>query len=453
MFFIETSLNNLLTTINNIENLKSEQSSNCNTCPDELLISEVKSRISSDTYSNDKDSIANTIRYVYNIIRSGIYVQIENNKLKYFIPFANPNYTNRWSSNVKLYGSSSNNINEFSKTRKRTFRYDRNYIKDMSLWWANAFIVNNEVRDDVWGQHSLQQYSDLLKELLHYKMINDVSFIINKRDHPILRKDLKDPYTNFYKTPTNIPIDYQSSGFIPILSPYSNVNYLDIPFIIPEDYLLSCNDPDYYQMNKSELVNWSSKKNIIFFRGSATGSMELKYNQRLQITKLSNDWKHKSPKILDAGIVSWNSRDKIDSNFQINYIKPNVMAKNNIYLTNRVPMDEQSKFKFILNIDGHSRPNRTSYLLGCGSVIFHVETKYVVGNVCWYDNLLKPYIHYIPIKHDFSDLRQKYTWCLRNDDKCRQIVKNARRMYEYIISKQQMFNYCEYLFNNIKTNS
>jgi hypothetical protein len=154
--------------------------------------------------------------------------------------------------------------------------------------------------------------------------------------------------------------------------------------------------------------------------------------------------------LLDAGIVSWNPRDKIDSQCRINYIKPNEMIQMNIKLKEKVPMNKQLKYKYILNIDGHSKPNRTSYLLNCGSVMFVVESKFVIGNVCWYDNVLKPFTHYIPIKYDFSDLEEKIIWCRQNDEKCKQIVKNAKLLYSKIISEDGIFDYCEYLFNRFK---
>ena len=31
---------------------------------------------------------------------------------------------------------------------------------------------------------------------------------------------------------------------------------------------------------------------------------------------------------------------------------------------------------------------------------------------------LKPYVHYVPIKEDFSNLNDVIIWCLNNDDKC-----------------------------------
>jgi len=35
---------------------------------------------------------------------------------------------------------------------------------------------------------------------------------------------------------------------------------------------------------------------------------------------------------------------------------------------------------------------------------------------------LMPYVHYIPVKNDFSDLEEKFNWCLNNLDKCEKIA-------------------------------
>ncbi len=178
--------------------------------------------------------------------------------------------------------------------------------------------------------------------------------------------------------------------------------------------------------------------------------MELEYNQRLQITKLDNKFSKINPYLIDCGIVSWNSRDKIDSKLRINYIKPHIMSKLGIRLKNKIPMNKQLNYKYILNIDGHSRANRTSYLLQSGCVMFMVESRYVIGNICWYDTILTPYIHYIPVKYDFSNLEDQLLWATYNDSKCKKIVKNAKEIYYKYFSKEGIFDYCENLFNNIK---
>ena len=47
-------------------------------------------------------------------------------------------------------------------------------------------------------------------------------------------------------------------------------------------------------------------------------------------------------------------------------------------------------------------------------------------NVSWLmESYLKPYIHYVPLNDNLDNLDEIYQWCLNNDDKCKDIVKNA----------------------------
>ncbi len=415
---------------------------------------DINERLKDIKYQNlNNDSCINTIKYVFYKIRSGIFVYIKNNKLEAFIPFANKYFVNNWSRNIKLYSETKEpNLKGFINTKKKYLKQYKKYIPETKKWWVNAYIINNELFENVWGQHSLKEYYDMILETLNKHTVNDCVFIINKRDHPLLHADLLEPYPNMYtknKTP-KIENKYQYNNYIPILSPYTNKYYLDIPFIIPQDWQLAISDKSYYHIENN--IKWEDKISIALFRGSGTGSMELEYNQRLQISKLDYEWKETKPGLIDAGIVSWNSRDKIDSKLQINYIKPELMNKIGIYLKPRIPMNEQIRYKYILNIDGHSNPNRTSYLLQMGCLILMVETYYVTGNISWYTDLLKPYEHYIPIKYDFSDLEKQILWCRENDDKCKQIVKNAKKIYNKYFNKENILNHCAYLFNHISKN-
>ena len=415
---------------------------------------DINERLNDIKYKNlNNESCINTIKYVFYKIRSGIFIYIKNNKLEAFIPFANKYFINNWSRNIKLYSETKeHNLKGFINTKKKYLKQYKKYIPETKQWWVNAYIINNELFENVWGQHSLKEYYDMILETLNNHTVNDCFFIINKRDHPLLHADLLEPYPNMYtknKTP-KIENKYQYNNYIPILSPYTNKYYLDIPFIIPQDWQLAISDKSYYHIENN--IKWEDKISTALFRGSGTGSMELEYNQRLQISKLDYEWKETKPGLLDAGIVSWNSRDKIDSKLQINYIKPELMNKIGIYLKSRIPMNEQIRYKYILNIDGHSNPNRTSYLLQMGCLILMVDSYYVTGNICWYTDLLKPYEHYIPIKYDFSDLEKQILWCRENDDKCKKIVENAKTLYNKYFNKENILNHCAYLFNQISKN-
>ena len=42
------------------------------------------------------------------------------------------------------------------------------------------------------------------------------------------------------------------------------------------------------------------------------------------------------------------------------------------------------------------------------------------------DNWLKPYVHYIPVEMDLSDLGKKVEWAIKHDDLARKIAENGR---------------------------
>lgn len=45
--------------------------------------------------------------------------------------------------------------------------------------------------------------------------------------------------------------------------------------------------------------------------------------------------------------------------------------------------------------------------------------------VQWFFKPLKPYVHYVPLKHNISDLIEKIEWAKKNDNLCKQISQNA----------------------------
>lgn len=405
---------------------------------------------------NQNKSDINTLMYLFDHISSGIYVKIVNNKIELFMPFENTKFKNNWSQNIRFDNNDDNNgsvyhsLIKFIKNRKKIIKRFNNYEYNVSSWHCNANIINNEKYNpnDNYTPHSIFEYYDIIKETLIHNKVNDVCFYINKRDNCILHKNLLEPYPNMYSKDVmnlqpKLDAKYQNKHYTPILSPYTNENYADIPFIIPEDWKLVSNINDKNINN----FKWEDKIETAIFRGSATGSVEFKYNQRLQIAKLDNEWKKSKPNLINAGIVSWNSRDKIDSNLTITYIKPKEMNNLGIFLKKKIPMNEQLKFKYIINIDGHSATNRFSYLLQSGSLILNVESKYVIGNQRWFCHLLIPYKHYIPIKYDLSDLEEIILWCRLNDDKCKLIVQNAMNLYNNYFTKEHLMKYTANLFN------
>ena len=403
------------------------------------LYSDINNKLKSKLYQNlDETSAINTIGYIFFEVRAGVFVSIRNNRLEAFIPFANANYKNKWSSNLKL-GPRNVSVREFNNQR----RSDLGYTKPMlpvNKWWANQHFVNTEPREDVWGVHSLDEYKDMIETTLLKREVGNCMFILNKRDHPLMLKSLNNPYSFI----SDQPISHPKSSYIPILSPYTNDNYLDITIPVAQDWQLASKPETYYQIVHD--VDWDYKWNIAFFRGAATGRVDIKHNQRLMISKMKS-------KLLDAGVTSWNTINKVDHDKVIRYIIPKEMNKKGIYLKPRVNMEEQLKYKYLINIDGHTRTNRTSWILKSSSLMLLVEPMMGSGHAAmdktWIDNIIKPYEHYIPIKSDLSDLESQIKWCIDNDSKCKCMVKKANLLSELYFNVDTITEYMAYTFNSI----
>ena len=80
------------------------------------------------------------------------------------------------------------------------------------------------------------------------------------------------------------------------------------------------------------------------------------------------------------------------------------------------------------------------------SVILLVESEWKI----WYSHLLKPYVHYIPVRKDLSNIYRQIKWCKNNDDKCKQISINARKFYETYLQKDGILDYMQKIFIDIK---
>jgi hypothetical protein len=70
------------------------------------------------------------------------------------------------------------------------------------------------------------------------------------------------------------------------------------------------------------------------------------------------------------------------------------------------------------------------------------------------EDRLEPYIHYIPLKDDYSDIIEQYYWALQNTEICLEIIKNANKYIEQFLDieneKKIMSEILLRYFDNIK---
>ena len=113
---------------------------------------------------------------------------------------------------------------------------------------------------------------------------------------------------------------------------------------------------------------------------------------------------------------------------QREYFYSDAVSKENVVCPSGWIHDyEMINYKYILDIDGNSCTwDATAWKLNSGSVIFKTESRW---RQWFYDDYL-PWVHYVPINDDFSNLQEMYCWCEQNQDKCEEIVKNAKELFQ-----------------------
>ena len=151
--------------------------------------------------------------------------------------------------------------------------------------------------------------------------------------------------------------------------------------------------------------------------------------------------------LLNAEVTTWNLRDKKIAGKPMTFLR----HEDFIFEGGRqhfIPIYEQSKFKYILYVEGHCAANRYAFLMRLGSVILKVESRCVADEM-WYYPVLKPFEDHVPIKADLSDLAEKIRWCRENDDKCEQIAARANELYEKFVSKEAIHDYMEVICNRV----
>lgn len=167
---------------------------------------------------------------------------------------------------------------------------------------------------------------------------------------------------------------------------------LDPLFIESNAYYVEKKHIDLYH----ETVTWKQKKNKIVYRGSIRNGSpynffnyhDMKNGHRQFLYENREKWKH----VLD-------------------------------YESNYLSITDMCGFKYILDIDGWTNAWGLVWKLYSGSVVMKQDSIWKQ----WYYDDLKPFVHYIPIRNDFSDLEEKYQWCINHPDECRLIINNATR--------------------------
>lgn len=171
---------------------------------------------------------------------------------------------------------------------------------------------------------------------------------------------------------------------------------------------------------------WSDKKPIVFWRGGSSGMDRPSLRTRVT-TELFG---HPNT---DVRITPWGNWENEQ------YIPNELFAP-------RCSLEEHFKYKYILIVDGNCIASNHQWVFGSGSVpimVTHPDNRY------WFQKYLKPMVHYVPIKYDLSDLKEKIDWLVTHDEVSKQIAENALAFSKSVFSHEFQKNYIKSAISSV----
>ncbi|KAJ7165693.1 glycosyl transferase family 90-domain-containing protein [Mycena crocata] len=303
----------------------------------------------------------------------------------------------------------------------------------------------------------------------------DINIVINHRDEPRVAFDARVPHaqngalhtsdttpfrnaprptSKYYKDEKHCIVPNEPKGFMtyandansfllysasadfttdlyPILS-QSKIYpcFSDILFPSEFHYPRSYWSPKYGFPNN---ISWEDKKPALYWRGQSTGGW------------ISGTNYHSFPrfKLLDIARSHGDIMNVAVSAFYEWFCQIDgcdaaaIKAEYNITGA-ASPREEGYRYKYVFDVDGNAFSGRYLGLLKSGSLVFK-STLFQE----YFDDWLQPFVHYIPVLPDLSDLVERIQWAIAHDAEAQRIQQAGQEFVERVITDDQ--NDCYFL--------
>ena len=183
--------------------------------------------------------------------------------------------------------------------------------------------------------------------------------------------------------------------------------------------LILPNSDDVFEHGlKMTSLDWNDKKPMIVWRGGSSG-LYRPSNRMLVVERLCNN-PVANVRFVNGGLP----------------VNDSIIPAH--HFGGPLSPEEQSTYKYILNLDGNSIASSIQWTFASGSVPVIITHP---GSSWWFHSELKPMLNYVPIAYDLSDLDEKIEWLIANDEAARLIAENARALADRIFTPEFQRNY------------
>lgn len=199
----------------------------------------------------------------------------------------------------------------------------------------------------------------------------------------------------------------------PILCSFGPTRRREYMYIPASDDFFNYNMYDVFSRAR---VPWEQKKPLAVWRGGLSGEM-----LRINAAIFCKDVPYTDVKLID------------------NWPRPEYNPQKTPELfAERIEAWDQCMYKAVFWIDGNCIPSNVLWVFATGSVPVIISETYY-----WFKDKIKPWVHYVPVKADFSDLAENVRWIMENDDEARKIAENALEFCRTELTPEKQRQYIE----------
>jgi hypothetical protein len=209
-------------------------------------------------------------------------------------------------------------------------------------------------------------------------------------------------------------------GQLPSFAKFSFSSCIPGKDLVPDAYFFK--NRGFEQLRHWALTNsrlWSDRENKFVWRGRLTGA-----------GLFSCDWNQRNnPLVRQRLRLAMHAQGtKLDFKFvsTITDVERLLLSQAGL-MAEYIPAHSWAGWKFAVDIDGFSNTWDNLFhrlLLGC--CVLKVESQ--MGFRQWYYDELVPWVHYVPVSADLSDLEERLDWCLANDAQCKSIAAAGQKV-------------------------
>ena len=171
-------------------------------------------------------------------------------------------------------------------------------------------------------------------------------------------------------------------------------------------------------------ADWDDKREEVVWRGECTGVGE--GHTSTGASRLVFVEKHRFNKGKGIDVALKDRCVSISKKIQIKVDQS--------FYRGAIDMEKLLRYKYLLSLEGNDVATGLKWMLASNSVVFMPPPTAVSFTM---ECKLVPYVHYVPVKRDGSDLLSQLEWAKKNDDKCKWISEQATAYIENLWSSDQ----------------